>query len=42
MYFKIVQIRAKHIPQEELNQILLDADFAPLKEKEIAFYYSGK
>jgi len=42
MYFKIVQIRAKHISQEELNQMLLNADFAPFKEKEIAFYYSGK
>jgi hypothetical protein len=38
----MVQIRAKHIPQEELNQILIDADFAPLKDKEVAFYYSGK
>jgi hypothetical protein len=37
-----VWIGAKHISQEELNQMLLDADFAPLKDKEIAFYYSGK
>ncbi|MFM6545365.1 MAG: DUF4090 family protein, partial [Microcystis panniformis] len=31
-----------HIPQEELNQLLLAADFAPLKDKEIAFYYHLK
>lgn len=42
MRSRIVRIGAKHIPQEELNQKLLDADFAPLKEKEIAFYYGGK
>lgn len=42
MRSRIVRIGAKHIPQEELNQMLTDADFAPLKEKEIAFYYSGK
>ncbi|AKE65792.1 MAG: DUF4090 family protein [Microcystis sp.] len=40
MRSRIVRIGAKHIPQEELNQLLLAADFAPLKEKEIAFYYS--
>ena len=38
MRSRIVRIGAKHIPQEELNQLLLAADFAPLKEKEIAFY----
>jgi hypothetical protein len=37
-----VRIGAKHIPQAELNQMLLDAGFAPLKDKEIAFYYGGK
>lgn len=42
MRSRIVRIGAKHIPQEELNQMLLDAGFAPLKDKEIAFYYSGK
>jgi Protein of unknown function (DUF4090) len=42
MRSRIVRIGAKHIPQEELNQMLLDADFAPLKDKEIAFYYGGK
>jgi hypothetical protein len=39
MRSRIVRIGAKHIPQEELNQMLIDADFAPLKDKEIAFYY---
>jgi len=42
MRSRIVRIGAKHIPQAELNQMLLDADFTPLKEKEIAFYYGGK
>lgn len=42
MRSRIVRIGAKHIPQDELNQMLLDADFAPLKEKEVAFYYGGK
>jgi hypothetical protein len=39
MRSRIVRIGAKHIPQEELNQKLLEAGFAPLKDKEIAFYY---
>lgn len=39
MRSRIVRIGAKHIPQEQLNQMLIDADFAPLKDKEIAFYY---
>lgn len=42
MRSRIVRIGAKHIPQEELNQMLITADFAPLKDKEIAFYYGGK
>ena len=42
MSSRIVRIGAKHLPQEELNQMLIDADFPPLKEKEIAFYYGGK
>ncbi|WAL58395.1 small RNA NsiR4-regulated ssr1528 family protein [Thermocoleostomius sinensis] len=42
MRSRIVRIGAKHIPQAELNQMLVDADFAPLKDKEIAFYYSSK
>ena len=40
MRSRIVRIGAKHIPQAELNQKLIDAGFAPLKDKEIAFYYS--
>jgi hypothetical protein len=42
MRSRIVRIGAKHIPLEELNQMLAAAEFAPLKEKEIAFYYGGK
>lgn len=42
MRSRIVRIGAKHIPQAELNQMLLDAGFAPLKEKEVAFYYGNK
>ena len=42
MRSRIVRIGAKHIPEAELNQLLLSADFVPLKEKEIAFYYGGK
>lgn len=42
MRSRIVRIGAKHIPQEKLNQMLTNANFAPLKDKEIAFYYGGK
>ncbi|MFE4105104.1 small RNA NsiR4-regulated ssr1528 family protein [Almyronema epifaneia] len=42
MRSRIVRIGAKHIAQDELNQMLLKADFAPLKDKEIAFYYGSK
>jgi len=42
MRSRIVRIGAKHIAQAELNKMLEDADFTPLKEKEIAFYYGGK
>jgi hypothetical protein len=42
MRSRIVRIGAKHIPQAELDKFLVDAGFAPLKEKEIAFFYSGK
>ncbi|MDJ1176312.1 small RNA NsiR4-regulated ssr1528 family protein [Roseofilum capinflatum] len=41
MRSRIVRIGAKHLPQDELNQKLLAADFAPLKEKEIRFYYGS-
>jgi Protein of unknown function (DUF4090) len=42
MRSRIVRIGAKHLTQDELNQMLLDAKFPPLKDKEIAFYYGGK
>ncbi|MEL6462105.1 MAG: DUF4090 family protein [Cyanobacteria bacterium J06621_15] len=42
MRSRIVRIGAKHIAQDELNKMLSEADFLPLKEKEIAFYYGGK
>ncbi|AKG23737.1 small RNA NsiR4-regulated ssr1528 family protein [Calothrix sp. 336/3] len=42
MRSRIVRIGAKHIPQGELDQMLASAGFAPLKEKEIAFFYGGK
>ena len=42
MRSRIVRIGAKHLSQADLNQQLLDADFPPLKDKEIAFYYGGK
>lgn len=42
MRSRIVRIGAKHISQAELNQRLIAADFAPLKDKEIAFYYGSK
>lgn len=42
MRSRIVRIGAKHFPQDELNQMLQDAEFKTLKDKEIAFYYGGK
>ena len=42
MRSRIVRIGAKHIPQVELDQKLIDAGFAALKEKEIAFFYGSK
>jgi hypothetical protein len=42
MRSRIVRIGAKHIPQAELDQMLNQAGFAPLKAKEIAFYYGPK
>ena len=42
MRSRIVRIGAKHLPQDELNRMLLDAEFLPLKDKEIAFYYGNK
>ncbi len=42
MRSRIVRIGVKHIAQAELDAMLTAADFAPLKEKEVAFYYGGK
>ncbi len=42
MRSRIVRIGAKHIPQEDLNQMLIEADWTPLKNKEVAFYYAGQ
>ncbi|MDY6939919.1 MAG: DUF4090 family protein [Cyanobacteriota bacterium] len=42
MRSRIVRIGAKHLGREELDRMLLDADFVPLKDKEIAFYYGSK
>jgi hypothetical protein len=42
MRSRIVRIGAKHLNQAELDQMLLTAEFPPLKDKEIAFYYGGK
>ena len=42
MRSRIVRIGAKHIPQDELNAKLEAAGFAPLKAKDIAFFYGPK
>ena len=42
MRSRIVRIGAKHLSLEELNQRLISAEFVPLKDKEIAFYYGEK
>ncbi|MBE9112008.1 DUF4090 family protein [Nodosilinea sp. LEGE 07298] len=42
MRSRIVRIGAKHFDQDELNAMLQAADFAPLKDKEIAYFYGGK
>jgi hypothetical protein len=39
MRSRIVRIGVKHIAKDELNKLLIQADFTQLKEKEIAFYY---
>jgi hypothetical protein len=41
MRSRIVRIGAKHFSQEDLNQMLVEAEFAPLKPKEIAYFYGG-
>ena len=42
MRSRIVRIGVKHIGQVELDEMLSNAGFAPLKPKEIAFYYGDK
>jgi hypothetical protein len=42
MRSRIVRIGAKHFSPEDLNAMLQGADFAPLKDKEIAYFYGGK
>ncbi|MGB3136688.1 MAG: DUF4090 family protein [Nodosilinea sp.] len=42
MRSRIVRIGAKHFSQAELNTMLQGADFAPLKDKEVAYFYGGK
>jgi Protein of unknown function (DUF4090) len=42
MRSRIVRIGAKHIPHAELDAMLAAADFAPLKDREVAFFYGPK
>ncbi|MGF1567194.1 MAG: DUF4090 family protein [Nodosilinea sp.] len=42
MRSRIVRIGAKHYAAADLNQMLLKADFAPLKDKELAYFYGEK
>ncbi|MBD2230547.1 small RNA NsiR4-regulated ssr1528 family protein [Phormidium tenue] len=42
MRSRIVRIGAKHFAADDLNAMLQAADFAPLKDKEIAYFYGGK
>jgi Protein of unknown function (DUF4090) len=42
MRSRIIRIGAKHIPQPELDQMLVEAGFAPLKDRDIAYYYGSK
>jgi hypothetical protein len=42
MRSRIVRIGAKHIPHGELDAMLAAADFAPLKDREVAFFYGPK
>jgi hypothetical protein len=42
MRSRIVRIGAKHISHSELDTMLADAGFSPLKEREIAFFYGAK
>lgn len=42
MRSRIVRIGAKHFSQDDLNAMLEAAEFAPLKDKEIAYFYGSK
>ncbi len=42
MRSRIIRIGAKHIAQAELDKMLIGAGFAPLKERDIAYYYGPK
>ncbi len=42
MRSRTVRIGAKHIGQADLDRQLVEAGWAPLKAKEIAFYYGSK
>jgi Protein of unknown function (DUF4090) len=42
MRSRIIRIGAKHIPQPELDKMLIDAGFTPLKDRDIAYYYGSK
>jgi Protein of unknown function (DUF4090) len=42
MRSRIIRIGAKHISQAELDKMLTDAGFAPLKDRDIAYYYGSK
>ncbi|MGG6239991.1 DUF4090 domain-containing protein [filamentous cyanobacterium CCT1] len=42
MRSRIVRIGAKHFSKDDLNAMLQAADFAPLKDKEIAYFYGDK
>ncbi|MBE9155262.1 DUF4090 family protein [Nodosilinea sp. LEGE 06152] len=42
MRSRIVRIGAKHFSKDDLNAMLEAADFAPLKDKEIAYFYGDK
>ena len=39
MRSRIIRIGVRHLPQAELNQMLIEGKFDPLTEKEITFYY---
>lgn len=42
MRSRIIRIGAKHISQPELDQMLIGAGFAPLKERDVTYYYGPK